>query len=407
MKLLIFIENIQKGGVDSFCSKLINNWPNPDDTFTIVCNKSHPGRDNMEGLIERPCKFIYHNIPLSWTLSKKMIFLPGSVRRLFQPFFRLPLLPLQYFLIRNIFLKEPAEELLVVNGGFPGGESCRIANIVWYKMGRGKSTHNFHNFAVAPRLGFGWYENWLDGIFSKSVKLFISVSKACLESLKVRKTFKQIDNGICIYNGLEDPGSDKKINFDIRENIGVSKDTPVCLMLGTYEERKGHRFVFESFEQVLREVPEAHLVVCGGSSKEEFKKVDRIRKNTPGGERIHLFGFIHNGASLISQIDVLLIGSQEFESFGYTAVEAMARRKPIVSTNIGGLPEVVGTDNSCGYIVDSKDTEKFSKKVVQLLKSRELRESMGLAGRQRVKRMFAAKQMSEKYLLFIRCKKNF
>ena len=396
MEFIIFIENIQKGGVDTFCSMLVNNWPNSSDTFTIVCNKSHPGRANMERLIKRPCKFVYHNIPLSWTLSRKVFFLPGSIRRIFQPLFRIPLLPLQYFLIKNIFSKECGEELLVINGGFPGGESCRIASIAWYRMGKGKSTHNFHNFAVPPRPGFGWYENWLDRVFSKSVKLFISVSQVCLDSLNVRKTFKGVEKGVYIYNGIDIP-RDEGVDFDIRENIEVDRRALLCLMLGTYEKRKGHKFIFESFKRISKVIPEAHLVVCGGGSKEEIKRVDRIRKDIFNDGNIHLFGFIYNGASLIDQADVLLIGSQDFESFGYTAVEAMARKKPIVSTNIGGLPEVVGVDSSCGYIVDYRDIEGFSQAVTKLLNNKELRASMGTAGQKRAKKMFDAKQMSKKY----------
>ncbi len=403
MKLIIFIENIQSGGVDTFCATLINNWPNFDDSFIVVCNRSHPGKENMEALIDRPCKFVYHGIPLSWTFSRRVFFFfPYFIRRVSQPFLRIPFFPLQYLLIRNIFRKNNGDELLVINGGFPGGESCRIANIVWHRMGRAKGVHNFHNFAVTPRFGFEWYENWVDRLLLKNTKLFVSVSKICSDSLKVRKTFRNITNNIYIYNGINDVSAIKN-NFNIRKHLNIGNN-PLCLMLGTYESRKGHEFVFKSFKLVLQAIPEAHLVVCGGGTEREVAKVDKIRKKIIPTEKIHLFGFIHNGASLINQVDVLLIGSQEFESFGLTAVEAMIRRKPVVSTNTGGLPEVIGTDNSCGYIVGQKDEIEFSEKIILLLRDEKLRKSMGNSGKKRAEELFSACNMSEEYLTAIKKK---
>jgi glycosyltransferase involved in cell wall biosynthesis len=194
-----------------------------------------------------------------------------------------------------------------------------------------------------------------------------------------------------------------KNNFNIRKHLNIGNN-PLCLMLGTYESRKGHEFVFKSFKLVLQAIPEAHLVVCGGGTEREVAKVDKIRKKIIPTEKIHLFGFIHNGASLINQVDVLLIGSQEFESFGLTAVEAMIRRKPVVSTNTGGLPEVIGTDNSCGYIVGQKDEIEFSEKIILLLRDEKLRKSMGNSGKKRAEELFSACNMSEEYLTAIKKK---
>ena len=285
---------------------------------------------------------------------------------------------------------------MVINGGYPGGESCRLANIVWHKIGRGQSIHNFHNFAVAPRFGFGWYENWLDSLLLKSTKLFISVSKSCADSLKVRNTFKNLTNNIHIYNGINDK-SKKKSNFNIRKNIGI-EDNPLCLMLSTYEPRKGHQFIFRAFEKVLKIVPNAHLVVCGSSTKNQIINVRRLKSEmSKVADNIHLFGFIPNGASLIAQADIILIGSQEFESFGLTAAESMIRKKPVISTNVGGLAEVIGTDNSCGFVVNKKDINAFAKNIILLLQNKELRDKMGRSGRERALKFFSADKMSMKY----------
>lgn len=400
MKINIFIENNQNGGLDTFCYTLINHWPNSNDSFRVICNDDHPGKLNLKNAIKPHCEFYFHRIPLSWTITKKILFFfPPAIRKAFHPFLRIFLLPLQSVLIRNIFRKIGGDELIVVNGGFPGGESCRLANIVWHSIGRKPSIHNFHNYSIKPRFGFRWYENWLDRKLLKSTKLFISVSKSCSDSLRIRDTFKAITNSKYIYNGIWDD-SLKQSSLNLRKELHIGEN-PLCIMLGTYEPRKGHSFIFKAFEKVSYEIPNAHLVVCGGGSKHEINKVTFIKNDLNNSNNVHLMNFIQNGAELINQADLLLIGSQEFESFGLTAVEAMIRKKAVVATNIGGLPEVIGLNDACGYIVNHEDIDGFAEKVIFLLKEDKLRIKMGKKGRERAIELFHADRMAKDYLLAI------
>ena len=403
MKIIIFVENTQNGGVDTFCSLLINQWPNADDRLVLIYNESHPGKDNLKNSISRECEFIGHKIPLTWNISAKLpSFFPIVTIRALRLLLRYFLPLFQYISIRNIFKKSKGDELLVVNGGYPGAETCRIANIVWFRMGRRSSIHNFHNFSMKPKLGLKWYEGFLDRELLKSVKLFVSVSYSCSESLKTRDTFQLLtaNNSRYIYNGIVD-NSHSESTLEIRKHFMI-RNNPICIMLGNYEARKGHKFIFEAFRRVLDIVPNAHLVTCGAGSEEELIVINNSAEKASLGDNVHILGFIPNGASLINQADILLIGSQEFESFGLTAVEAMIRSKAVVSTNIGGLPEVIGTDGSCGNIVEPDDVTGFADKVISLLEDKELRESMGVAGRSRALEFFMADRMTQEYLDAIR-----
>lgn len=401
MKIFIFIENNQYGGLDTFCSSLINFWPNETDKFIIVCNSSHPGVKNLQNYISKNCIFLTHNIPLSWIYSKKIFFfLPHSISRVFQPILRIIFFPIQTLLIKRIFLKNDADELIVLNGGYPGGETCRIANIVWNSIGKKPGIHNYHNFAVSPRLGLGWYENFLDRKVKASTKKFVSVSKACSESLHQRKVFKNYLNNFHIYNGINLLDTYPSHSFNLRKRLKIG-NSPLCLMLANYEARKGHKFIFEVFSEVMKEVPEAHLVTCGGATDSELLNIRKLQKQIVPSNQVHLLEFISDGASLISQCNVLLIGSQEFESFGLTAIEAMARGVPVISTDIGGLPEVIGTDEKCGYVVDHNDKIKYSKKVIDTLMDKKLRVSMGASGKKRASDLFNVAEMSQRYYDFL------
>lgn len=75
------------------------------------------------------------------------------------------------------------------------------------------------------------------------------------------------------------------------------------------------------------------------------------------------------------------------ESFGVAAVEAMACEKPVIVSNVGGLPEVV-ENNVTGLIVSPANAEKLADAMETLVKDEQLRIKLGKQGRQRVERLY-------------------
>ena len=61
------------------------------------------------------------------------------------------------------------------------------------------------------------------------------------------------------------------VTFDLREKLGIGSK-PLCLMLGTYEPRKGHQFLFDAFARISVRFPECHLVICGDGTDDEKRK---------------------------------------------------------------------------------------------------------------------------------------
>lgn len=82
-----------------------------------------------------------------------------------------------------------------------------------------------------------------------------------------------------------------------------------------------------------------------------------------------------------NMLDIYLAPStNESESFGVGILEASACGKPVVVSNIGGLPEVV-RDNHTGFLVQPKNPELLAEKIEQLVLNKELRTRMGINGR--------------------------
>lgn len=402
MKVVVFIENNQYGGLDTFCTTLLNNWPDKDDRFVIVCNASHPGHPLLRAGAGVNTEFVVHDIPLSWVISSKMLgFLPASMRRLSQPFLRVLFMPLQMARLRALFRKTGGDALLVLNGGFPAGETCRLANIAWAEVSGAdaakRNIHNFHNFAIPARRGFRWYEHGIDRKLAQAASRIISVSRSCAESLRIRPVFRDDARISAIYNGVVvSPLPADAPLPDLRRDLGIG-DAPMCLILANYEERKGHRFLFEAFAEVARRVPHAHLVCCGGGNGAEKDGIVAARQALAPGAKIHMLGFVPNGNHLIGQADLVVISSQSFESFGLTAVEAMLRSVPVLATRVGGLPEVLGEPVAGGYLVDPDDVQGFADRITDLLADPTLRKRVGAEGKARAEAMFTAERMAREY----------
>lgn len=398
MKLALFTENNRCGGLDTFIINLINHWPSDDDLY-LVCNKSHPGLKVIRNNLVKKCTFIPHEIRLNWELASK--FRTYRLPALFVRLIFLALNPIYFlwlvFRLYNFFRKKTFDNLIVINGGYPAGMSCRTATIAWSLIHPGnRAIHNFHNFALRYRPHDFFYEWLYDYWVARSAKAFITVSDSCAQSLAVRKPIYKLKQPNFIYNGLGQCLVDAQDHMSIRQELGICENEHLCLMLGSYEPRKGHEFIFRVFDHVSTSLPNTHLIICGHGSDEEIRKVRGLKEKIAPNSHIYLLGFRADAMSLIAQSDLVVVPSQAYESFGYMALEAMSQKIPVVSTNVGGLPEVV-KDGETGFIVDRGDEELFAEKVILLLQDQSMRNKFSRNGYIRYKELFTADKMARSY----------
>jgi glycosyltransferase involved in cell wall biosynthesis len=94
-----------------------------------------------------------------------------------------------------------------------------------------------------------------------------------------------------------------------------------------------------------------------------------------------------NIAELMTAVDLFVMTTLN-EGFGRVAIEAMAARRAVVASNVGGLPEIV-EEGVTGRLVPPNDREAFAAAISELLTERELLRRMGEEGRRRVEKLFS------------------
>jgi N-acetyl-alpha-D-glucosaminyl L-malate synthase BshA len=121
--------------------------------------------------------------------------------------------------------------------------------------------------------------------------------------------------------------------------------------------------VIKIFYEVQKEIPSKLLMIGEGP---ERAKAENLTKKLGITDKVFFLGNSTEIAKILCYSDVFLLPSQT-ESFGLAALEAMAAKTAIISTNTGGLPEV-NIHGETGYLSDLGDIEDMAKNAISILK---------------------------------------
>jgi glycosyltransferase involved in cell wall biosynthesis len=113
-------------------------------------------------------------------------------------------------------------------------------------------------------------------------------------------------------------------------------------------------------------------------------------------ERVVFAGYRPDATALLAELDVFVLPSW-VEGLPIVVLEAMAQRKPVVATPVGGTPELVA-DGETGLLVPPRDPEALAAALRRLLEDPDLARRLGEAGRARVAERFTAAQQTRRVL---------
>jgi N-acetyl-alpha-D-glucosaminyl L-malate synthase BshA len=145
------------------------------------------------------------------------------------------------------------------------------------------------------------------------------------------------------------------------------------------------------FHQVQQAVPASLVLVGDGPDRGAVEY--RVRQ-LGIEDKVHFTGMIREPLRVVGDADVFLLPS-ETESFGLAALEAMACGLPVLSTNVGGLPEL-NADGESGFLSDVGDVDDMAAKAIRMLTDPGLLETLSRGARERA-RMFDTQAIVPEY----------
>lgn len=171
----------------------------------------------------------------------------------------------------------------------------------------------------------------------------------------------------------------------IQNSVLMQRDMahPSILFVGRLEKIKGVDILIKSISFVVSSIPNVHLYIAGiGEEEGELK---HLVKKLDIEENVTFLGFVSEDDkwSYYKSTDLCVVPSLE-EPFGIVLLEAMACGKPVVASNVGGIPYIV-EDGETGLLFECGNIEDLAERVTALLEDKELRKKMGEAGYEKAK----------------------
>ena len=186
------------------------------------------------------------------------------------------------------------------------------------------------------------------------------------------------DMSSVIHNGLEIPTAlPKPLPFNPGQILGI----------GRLFTLKGFDLALEAFSRIHKIFPDVRLIIAGdGPAKQDLiqQSINLKLEND-----VEFLGWVKPDEvpGLINQSTAVIMPSRT-ESLPLVALQTAQMARPIVATNVGGLPEVVEHAYS-GLLVDSEDIQGLADSLLYLLQYPEAASLMGANARQRVQELFS------------------
>ncbi len=197
---------------------------------------------------------------------------------------------------------------------------------------------------------------------------------------------------VVVYNGIHyELFKDSKPDEQIRSQLKIEKETIVVGFVGRLTFQKGITYLLDAASIIETKNRAVKFLIVGeGELREELEaKVKSMRLGN-----IIFVGFQREIIKYLSIMDIFVLPSL-FEGLPMSVLEAMACKKPVVATNISGTAEVV-VDNQTGFLVEPKNVEQLTDRLMRLIANSSIRQQMGELGMQRVIQQFSAQRMINK-----------
>ncbi len=178
---------------------------------------------------------------------------------------------------------------------------------------------------------------------------------------------------------------DPKAGNKIKEKYGI-EDKKIVLFVGRLVRKKGLQYLIDSALLILREVPDTVFLVVGGTDKFAQYELE-LRKRIRHLDLEEKFIIVKNVPekdmpSYYNAADVCVFPSINYEPLPTVIFEAMACGKPIVASNLGGIPEQLGYKDT---LVPQKNFIALAKMIIKILKDDSLAKELSNKNRKRAK----------------------
>ena len=191
-----------------------------------------------------------------------------------------------------------------------------------------------------------------------------------------------------IHNGIDI----EKISFLSQEKAQkklIGKVSPFVIgTIAEYTKNKGLIYLLKAIKNIKDQEIDVILIGSGENpDKEKLKSF--IKKHNL--KNINLIEFIDNAASYLKSFDIFILPSLK-EGLPYTILEAMAAEIPIITTDVGGIPEIIKNDIN-GILIKPKNHKLIKEKILYLINNPEISKDLSQKSKNKIAKKFSLERM--------------
>lgn len=245
--------------------------------------------------------------------------------------------------------------------------------------------HTVHNIAQKEVDRVGKLVHWIAFQLADVVPISISQEVANTTSNVYGRNIRTP----VIFNGIPTKHFESK---EEKNNVRGERDL-ILLHIGRFAPQKNHLLLIESFAQAVQEYPRMQLWLIGeGTLKPEAESHVREKRLD---KKCSFIVSVPDIRDCLEKCDIFALSS-DWEGVPLTILEAMAASKPVISTNVGGVSELV-RDEVTGILVPPRDPQALAQGILRLAEDPDLRQRMGDAAQKRASERFDISKTAKDY----------
>lgn len=195
-----------------------------------------------------------------------------------------------------------------------------------------------------------------------------------------------------------DPTRDFTAQTALREELNVDASTPIVGSVGNINPAKGYEYLLQAVRHVIDSYGPICVPIVGpklDTRREYYRSLKQMQTELGLEDTVHFLGRRSDVPRLLSAFDVFAMPSVT-ETGPMTLMEAMAMEKPIVTTNVGVVPEQF-THRKHGLVVPPKDAERLGTALCELLNEPANGAEYGQNARERAKDVFSVNKIADRH----------
>lgn len=228
----------------------------------------------------------------------------------------------------------------------------------------------------------------VDNILARKTAYIVACDNAMKQSLTKGSRLDK-DKVVVVHNGIDLKKFDvDNQSFEVADSLNLLPG-PKIGCFARLEPQKDIMNLLLSVPFILEKVPDANILIAGeGPQREEM---ERLAINSGVSKNVRFLGHRKDIPRLLAAIDLLALSSS-WEGLPLVLLEAMASKKPVVCTDVGGVSEIV-EDGFNGLLVPPKSPKVLGDAITALLLDKERAREMGRNGYERVNKEFSLEEM--------------